>query len=152
MKISPLTRHKVCKSWWCHQMETFSVLLAFCEFPIQRPVTWSFDVSSNLYLNNTLKLIKSLWPNATIWQQRIGSTFAQKWLPGPGPYLMLVLYFLHRASVLSFYIDVVLTLSIKSSGIHQRTISQEVPHPIVTEISLKNIHLKFHSNISGTND
>ena len=39
-------------SWWRHQMETFSALLAFCEgnspvpgeFLSQRPVTWSFDV------------------------------------------------------------------------------------------------------------
>ena len=40
-------------SWWRHQMETFSALLARCagnspvsgEFPAQRPVTRSFDVS-----------------------------------------------------------------------------------------------------------
>ena len=40
-------------SWWRHQMETFSALLALCagnspvpgEFPTQRPVTRSFDVS-----------------------------------------------------------------------------------------------------------
>ena len=40
------------KSWWRHQMETFSALLAICagnspvtaEFPAQRPVTRSFDV------------------------------------------------------------------------------------------------------------
>ena len=39
-------------SWWGHQMETFSVLLALCagnslvtgEFPSQRPVTQGFDV------------------------------------------------------------------------------------------------------------
>ena len=39
-------------SWWRHQMETFSALLALCaenspvtgEFPSQRPVTWSIDV------------------------------------------------------------------------------------------------------------
>ena len=39
-------------SWWRHQMETFSALLAICagnspvtgEFPSQRPVTRSFDV------------------------------------------------------------------------------------------------------------
>ena len=39
-------------SWWHHQMETFSMLLAICagnsldpgEFPAKRPVTWSFDV------------------------------------------------------------------------------------------------------------
>ena len=34
--------------WWCHQMETFSALLALCagtgEFPAQRPMTRSFDV------------------------------------------------------------------------------------------------------------
>ena len=40
-------------AWWRHQMETFSALLAICagnstvtgEFPTQRPVTRSFDVS-----------------------------------------------------------------------------------------------------------
>ena len=39
-------------SWWRHQMETFSALLAFCagnspvigEFPAQRPVTPSFEI------------------------------------------------------------------------------------------------------------
>ena len=39
-------------TWWRHQMETFSALLAICaenspvpgEFPAQRPVTRSFDV------------------------------------------------------------------------------------------------------------
>ena len=45
--------------WWCHQMETFSALLAICagnslvpsEFPAQRPVTRSFDVFFDLCLN-----------------------------------------------------------------------------------------------------
>ena len=40
------------QTWWRHQMETFSALLALCEgnssvtgeFPSQRPVTRSFDV------------------------------------------------------------------------------------------------------------
>ena len=43
-------------SWWRHQMETFSALLALCvgnspvpgEFPTQRPVTRSFDVFFDL--------------------------------------------------------------------------------------------------------
>ena len=43
-------------SWWHHQMETFSPLLALCagnslvtsEFPSQRPVTRSFDVFFHL--------------------------------------------------------------------------------------------------------
>ena len=45
-------------SWWRHQMETFSALLALCagnspipgEFPSQRPVTRSFDVFFDLHL------------------------------------------------------------------------------------------------------
>ena len=49
-------------SWWRHQMETFSVFLAFCvgnspvtcEFPAQRPVTQSFDVFFDLRLNKQL--------------------------------------------------------------------------------------------------
>ena len=44
---------KVSPQWWRHQMKTFSALLALCarnsavtgEFPSQRPVTRSFDVS-----------------------------------------------------------------------------------------------------------
>ena len=48
------------KSWWRHQMETFSALLALCagnspvisEFPSQRPVIRSFDVFFDLCLNN----------------------------------------------------------------------------------------------------
>ena len=43
-------------TWWRHQMETFSALLAICagnspvpgEFPTQRPVTRSFDVYFDL--------------------------------------------------------------------------------------------------------
>ena len=49
-------------SWWRHQMETFSALLALCvgnspvtgEFPAQRPVTRSFDVFFDLHLNKWL--------------------------------------------------------------------------------------------------
>ena len=49
-------------SWWRHQMETFSALLAICagnspvpgEFPTQRPVTRSFDVFFDLRLNKRL--------------------------------------------------------------------------------------------------
>ena len=49
-------------SWWRHQMETFSALLAMCagnspvtgEFPAQRPVTRSFYVFFDLPLNKRL--------------------------------------------------------------------------------------------------
>ena len=54
-------------SWWRHQMETYSALLAICagnspvpgEFPTQRPVTRSFDVFFDLRLNK--RLSKQLW-------------------------------------------------------------------------------------------
>ena len=51
------------RSWWRHQMETFSALLAICagnlpvpgEFPAQRPVTRSFVVFFDLRLNKRLR-------------------------------------------------------------------------------------------------
>ena len=54
-------------SWWRHQMETFSALLAICagnspvpgEFLAQRPVTRSFDVFFDLRLNK--RLSKQTW-------------------------------------------------------------------------------------------
>ena len=54
-------------SWWRHQMETFSALLAICagnspvpgEFPTQRPVTRSFDVFFDLRPNK--RLSKQWW-------------------------------------------------------------------------------------------
>ena len=50
------------RTWWRHQMETFSALLAICagnspvpgEFPFQRPATRSFDVFFDLRLNKRL--------------------------------------------------------------------------------------------------
>ena len=58
--IKPLT-------WWRHQMETFSALLAICagnstvpgEVPTQGPVTRSFDVFFDLRPNK--RLSKQLW-------------------------------------------------------------------------------------------
>ena len=54
-------------SWWRHQIETSSALLAICagnppvpgEFPEQRPVTRSFDVFFDLRLNG--RLSKQSW-------------------------------------------------------------------------------------------
>ena len=54
-------------SWWRHQMETFSVLLALCagnspvpgKFPAHRPVTRSFDIFFDLRLNK--RLSKQSW-------------------------------------------------------------------------------------------
>ena len=54
-------------TWWRHQMETFSALLAICagnspvpgEFPTQRPVTRSFDVYFDL--RSDKRLSKQSW-------------------------------------------------------------------------------------------
>ena len=60
--LSPLDMSEKNNSWWRHQMETFSALLALCagnspvtsEFPSQRPVTRSSDVFLDLRLNKRL--------------------------------------------------------------------------------------------------
>ena len=69
-----------CSTWWRHQMETFSALLAFCvgnspvigEFPAQRPVTRIFDVFFCLCLNQHLsKQRRRRWletPMRLIWR------------------------------------------------------------------------------------
>ena len=68
-KVDGITTEKITYnktiSWWHHQMETFSALLAICagnslvpgEFPTQRPVTRSFDVFFDLRLNKRLRLV-----------------------------------------------------------------------------------------------
>ena len=69
-------------SWWRHQMETFSALLAICagnspvpgEFSAQRPVTRSFDVYFDLRPNK--RLSKQSWgwwfetPSSSLWCHR----------------------------------------------------------------------------------
>ena len=70
------------RTWWRHQMETFSALLTICagnssvpgEFPAQRPVTRSFDVFFDLCLN--IRLSKPSWGwwfetlLRTLWRHR----------------------------------------------------------------------------------
>ena len=63
-------------SWWRHQIETFSALLAICagnspvadEFPAQRPATRSFDVFFDLRLS---KQSRGWWfeaPSRPLWR------------------------------------------------------------------------------------
>ena len=68
-------------SWWRHQMETFSALLAICagnslvtcELPAQRPVTRSFDVFFDLRLNKRLGKTSWGWwfetPTRPLWRR-----------------------------------------------------------------------------------
>ena len=71
---------KVSDAWWCHQMETFSTLLALCagnspvtgEFPSQRPGTQSFGVFFDLLLNKRLSKQSRRWwfgtPSHSLWR------------------------------------------------------------------------------------
>ena len=75
-----------CLSWWRHQMETFSALLAICagnspvpgEFPTQRPVTRSFDVYLDLHSDK--RLSKQSWGwwfetlSHSLWRHRNDKT------------------------------------------------------------------------------
>ena len=79
--FSPVTL-KYDGSWWRHQMETFSALLALCagnspvsgEFPAQRPVAQSFDVFFDLRVNK--RLTKQSWGwwfgtlSRSLWRHR----------------------------------------------------------------------------------
>ena len=74
-------------SWWRHQMETFSALLAICagnspvpgEFSAQRPVTRSFDVFFDLRLNKRLSKQPMGWwfgtPSYSLWRHCYGKEF-----------------------------------------------------------------------------
>ena len=67
-------------SWWCHQMETFSALLAICagnspvtgEFPAHKPVTRSFDVFFDLCPDEQLSKESWGWwsemPSCPLWR------------------------------------------------------------------------------------
>ena len=79
---SHVSSHLQLVSWWRHQMETFSALLAICagnspisgEFPAQRPVTRSFDVFFDMHPNK--RLSKQWWgwwfetPSCPLWRYR----------------------------------------------------------------------------------
>ena len=72
--------HQLYISWWRHQMETFSALLAIRagnspvpgDFPTQRPVTRSFDVFFDLRLNKRLSKQSGGWwfemPSRPLWR------------------------------------------------------------------------------------
>ena len=74
-----VTSCEIVLTWWRHQMETFSALLALCggnppvtgEFPAPRPVTRSFDVFFDLCLNKLFS--KQSWgrrfetPSQSLW-------------------------------------------------------------------------------------
>ena len=70
----------IISTWWRHQMETFSTLLALCagnssvvgDFPAERPVTRSFDIFFDMHLNK--RFSKQWWgcwfntPSCPLWR------------------------------------------------------------------------------------
>ena len=86
-------------SWWRHQIEALSALLALCEgnppvtggFPSQRPVTRGFDVSFDLRLNNRLSKQSRRWwfetPSISLWRhcddisRTFQGTLQESWMP-----------------------------------------------------------------------
>ena len=78
--VQELRDHISSFSWWRHQMETFSALLALCavnspvtgEFPPQRPVTQAFDVFFDLRPNKRLNKQSWCWwfetPSCSLWR------------------------------------------------------------------------------------
>ena len=81
ISINCVGYYGTCYTWWRHQMEPFSALLAICagnspvtgEFPAQRAVTRSFAVFFDLCLNERLsKQSRGWWfetPSRPLWRQ-----------------------------------------------------------------------------------
>ena len=81
------------------------------------------------------------WPSDTISRQRSGSTLSQVMaccLTAPSHYLNQCWPIISEVQ--------------RSSDIHIRAVSQEIPQPWITKIGLKITCLKFHSNFPGTNE
>ena len=92
MKLNLSNKHSIwllSRSWWRHQMETFSALLPNCagkspvtgEFPAQRPLTRSFDVFFDLHLHKQLtKQWSGRWfqtPSRPLWRHCIVAMASQ---------------------------------------------------------------------------
>ena len=101
-----ISNYQYLLSWWRHEMEAFSALLAICvenapitgEFPTQRPVTRNFDVFLDLRLNKRLSKQSEGWwfetPAHPLWRHRTvaylfaweaQAPFSITWLNSPSP-------------------------------------------------------------------
>ena len=82
--------------------------------------------------------INSFWPSDTKWQHRSGSPLAR----------VMACCLMHQAITWT-NVD---WSSVKSSDIHIRAISQEMPQPSVTKILLKITYLKVYQNLPLANE
>ena len=86
-----------------------------------------------------LIIVNSLWPSDARWWHSTGSTFAQEM----ACCLLAPSHYLYRCWFIS---------GVRSSDIHLRAITKEMPQQSIIKISLKIIHLKYHSNLPGANE
>ena len=99
MRTAPRTWPQMCLviyTWWRHQIETISALLALCvgnspvtgEFPSQRPVTRGFDIFFDLRPNKPLsKQSRRCWfetPACSLWRHCNEQQRTQDWLQNFG--------------------------------------------------------------------
>ena len=107
------------KTWWRHQMETFSALLAICaenspvpgEFPAQRPVTRSFDVFFDLRLNKRLSQHSWGWWFETLsWS--LWRHHNVKWIHG------LIIQGISHTNSRFYMVPITMELSVKRPSLH----------------------------------
>ena len=100
---------------------TFSALLAFCagnspvtgEFPAQRPVTWSFDVSFDLRLNKRLSKQSEGWwfetPSRPLWRHCNVSGMIWYWISQS--YFLISLLLFHFIMVIISIADIFMSMA-----------------------------------------
>ena len=121
-----LALHLCCPSWWRHQMEIFSELLALCarnspvtsEFPSQRPVTWSFDVFFDLCLNKRLTKSWGWWfqmPSPSLWCHCNVTVFLYGMWGGSAP---CHLHSLEQGHILQTIYELIIEILFKSTWLN----------------------------------
>ena len=98
-------------TWWRHQIETISALLAICagnspgtgDFPAQRPVTRSFDVVFDLRPNKQLSKQPWGWwfetPSHPLWRHANGNLGSRQYCPSH----LKVIYQLNQTYIYCVY-------------------------------------------------
>ena len=141
-------------SWWRHQMEPFSALLALCagnspvtgEFPSQRPVTRSFNVFFDLRLNE--RLSKQWWgwwfeaPSHPLWRNcNVIEGFCWRFYAKGLSWLWWVRLFIARSSLIPCSVVIItFELGLRHS-LWQTSLWQSLPAVLFNQ-TLLGLHFK----------
>ena len=124
-----LTKIYVSIIFWYHHWACWCSRFWKTAFLQKHSCSFSHAIWMNCHMGNTcLFYINSLWHSDAIWRQRSGSTLAQ----------------VDQAII---WTNVDLSL-VRSSDIHLRAASQEIPQPSITKSSLKIMHIYKISSTS----